>query len=183
MGNADKYKNIAAHLFERCHHHAVCYRWKNKSNTVAEGETFPMWPQAPFKWLTGACRAGFHILPWKEQTDNWGRKSRGHSGFERAARERKTKNNTNPLLQIIVASDSPGDPAQGPGHCPRCSFPWYSSPWTSLLFPRPCSSVLSISYQHISTVTLSVLWFFPLLRECTGGGPKNTFFRHVLLFC
>lgn len=50
-------------LFERCHHHAVCYRWKNKSNIVAEGESFPMWPQAPFKWLTRCLQSRVPYTP------------------------------------------------------------------------------------------------------------------------
>ena len=50
-------------LVERCHHHAVCYRWNNKSNTVAEGEGFPMWPQAPFKWLTRCPQSGVPYAP------------------------------------------------------------------------------------------------------------------------
>lgn len=142
-----------------------------------------MWPQAPSSGLTGACRVGFHILLGKNKLTTEGRKSRGHSGFERAAEKEKPSTTRTPSSRSLLFLDSPGDPCSRSATVSDVLSHDISSPWTCLLFPCPCSSVLSISYfrlilawSHFSSLV------FPLLRECTQGVAQRTpFSDNVLL--
>ena len=161
---------------ERCHHHAVCSGWNNKSNTMAEGEGFPVWPQAPFQKLTRRPQSRVPHAPLERTNGQLKREvQRSEWLWEGGQRKKNQEQHEPPSPDHCSVSDSLGDPAQGPGHGPSCSFPWCSLPWTCLLFPCPCSSVLSISYQHVSKFILSVLRLSPSCVNPQGVAQRTPY--------